>query len=147
MNNITNFEDNIFILNTRIRMLQDLLILDADPELFLEKTLSDMEFIDATLGYLLAALNENTRLVDRDELFHSLYEAAQRFLAALTDAANSQGTISAAEIPLLADAIVPLREHTLEQIKVLEGFQSTGEHNSSEPVVSSVVLNELLRDF
>jgi hypothetical protein len=147
MNKCTNLEDNIFILNTRIRMLQDLFILDADPELFLGKTLDDMEFIDATLGSLLAALDDNARLVDRDELFHSLNESAQRFLAALTEAAGGQGTISAAEIPLLKDAIVPHREHTLALIKTLEGSRSGGEPASSEPVVTSDELNELLRDF
>jgi hypothetical protein len=128
-------------------MLQDLLILDADPGLFLEKTLDDMDFIVSILESLLAALNDNTRLVDRAELFHSLYESAQRFLAALADAANGQGTISAAEIPLLGDKVVPLRAQSLERVKVLEEFLRGSEPASSEPVVSSDEMNELLRDF
>jgi hypothetical protein len=45
-----NFEDNIFVLNTRIRMIRDSLILDTDPELFLEKTVDDTNFIDLTLA-------------------------------------------------------------------------------------------------
>jgi hypothetical protein len=147
MNKCTNFGDSIFILNTRIRNLRDLLILDADPELFLEKTLDDMDFIDTSLESLLAALIDNTRLADRDELFQSLYETEGRFQDSLVEAVNGQGTISAAEIPLLGDKATPLRIHSLERVKTLEDFLKSSEPASTEPVVSSDELTELLRDF
>jgi hypothetical protein len=128
-------------------MLMDLLILDIDPELFLKITLDDIDFINSVLGSLLAALNDNTRLVDRDEQFRNLKETEQQFLAILTDVLNGQGAISAVEFPLLRDRIVPIQEHILARITSLENSLNTGEYVSSEPLVSSDELNELLRDL
>lgn len=128
-------------------MLRDLLVLDADPGLFLEKTLDDLDFIDAVSGSLLAVLNDAIHLMDRDELLHSLYETAQYFLDTLTEAVNSQGTISSAEIPLFRDKVILLREHALERVRNLEAALSSCEPVSAEPVVSSDELNELLREF
>ena len=74
MNARTNIEDNIFILNIRIRMIHNLLLLDADPDLFLEKTLEDADFISYTLDALLRQLAGSTRYIDRKEQFHNLAE-------------------------------------------------------------------------
>ncbi|WP_041611156.1 hypothetical protein [Treponema primitia] len=142
-----NFEDNIFILNTRIRMIRDLLILDTDPDIFLDKTLTDVDFIDAALALLLRNLIDNTRLIERNEQFYNLYETEQQFLSTLWDLANGPGTISVSSYPVLQDKIAILREHSLERRKTVEDHISTGETPSSEPVVSSDELNELLRDF
>jgi hypothetical protein len=147
MNKCINFEDNLFVLNIRIRMLRDLLVLDVDPELFLKKTLDDMDFIDTVLGSLIATLNDTTHLMDRDELFHNLYETAQYLLDTLANTFNSQGTISSAEIPLFRDKVILLQEHTLERIQTLETSLSACEPVSTEPVVSSDEMNELLREF
>ncbi|MFP3041941.1 hypothetical protein LQZ19_08980 [Treponema primitia] len=142
-----NFEDNIFILNTRIRMIRDLLILDADPDIFLDKTLTDVDFIDAALGVLLRDLVENTHLIGRNGQFYNLYETEQQFLGTLWDLANGPGTVSLSPYPVLKDKIALMREHALERQKTIEQYISTEETPSSEPVVSSDELNELLRDF
>jgi hypothetical protein len=142
-----NFEDNIFILNTRIRMIRDLLILDGDPDIFLDKTLTDVDFIDAALGVLLRDLIENTRLIERNGQFYNLYETEQQFLGTLWDLANGPGTVSVNPYPVLKDKIALIREHTLERRKTIEEHISSEEAVSSEPVVSSDELNELLRGF
>ena len=53
MNKRVNFEDSLFILMMRIRMIRDSITLDADPELFLEKILDDIYFTEHTLRVLL----------------------------------------------------------------------------------------------
>jgi hypothetical protein len=142
-----NFEDNIFILNTRIRMIRDLLVLDADPDIFLDKTLTDVDFIDAALGVLLRNLIENTHLIERNGQFYNLYETEQQFLETLWDLANGPGTVSVSPYPALRDKIALMREHALERRETIEEHISAGEAPSLEPVVSSDELNELLRDF
>jgi hypothetical protein len=142
-----NFEDNIFILSTRIRMIRDLLILDADPDIFLDKTLTDVDFIDAALGVLLRELIENIHLIERNGQFYNLYDTEQLFLGVLWDMANGPGTVSVGPYPVLRDKIVLMREHALERLKTIEEHLGSDETASSEPVVSSDELNELLRDF
>jgi hypothetical protein len=142
-----NFEDNIFILNTRIRMIRDLLILDADPDIFLDKTLTDMDFINAALGVLLRNLIENTHLIERNGQFYNLHEAEQQFLGTLWELANGTGTISVTSYPVLQEKIALIRKQALERQKTIEQYISAGETPSSDPVVSSDELNELLRDF
>ena len=68
MNKRINFEDDIFLLMIRIRMIRDIVTLDADPELFLEKTLDDIFFVDQTLKTLLGDLERHNHLIERDEL-------------------------------------------------------------------------------
>ena len=94
MNARTNIEDNIFILNIRIRMIHNLLLLDADPDLFLEKTLEDADFISHTLDALLGQLAVSTRYIDRKEQFHNLAETENAFSGILTALQNGNGAIS-----------------------------------------------------
>jgi hypothetical protein len=148
MNKQTNIEDNIFILNIRIRMIRDLLILDAEPSLFLEKTLDDMDFINANLGLLLGILMKNERLMERDDLFHSLYETEQRFLDVLAEMEYGQGTISGTRFPEIREKITLLRNNTMSRQKTVEGSIHKGDPLSINPMmVSSDELSELLKDI
>ncbi|MDR3122312.1 MAG: hypothetical protein LBU16_00845 [Treponema sp.] len=147
MNKQINFGDTIFILNARIRMIRDLLILDADPDFFLDKTLSDVDFIDAALGALLRDLIDNTFLIDRNGHFHNLYETERQFLKVLWDLENGSATVSVSPYPALREKVSLLRDHSLERQKIIEQSFSVEEAPSSEPLVSSDELNELLRDF
>jgi hypothetical protein len=147
MNKQINFGDTIFILNIRIRMIRDLLALDADPDFFLDITLSDLDFIDGALGSLLQELIESARLIDRNGQFHKLRETERQFLGILRDMANGPGTVSVASYPALRERVGLIRERSLERQKAIEQRLMADETPSSEPVVSSEELNELLRDF
>jgi hypothetical protein len=147
MNKQINFGDAIFILNTRVRMLRDMLVLDADPDFFLDQTLADVDFIDAALEALLRELLENTHLIDRDGHFRSLHETERQFLGVLWDLANGSGTVSVASYPPLRDKVALIREHSLGRQKTTEQRLSIDDSSSREPVVSSDELNELLRDI
>jgi hypothetical protein len=147
MNRQLNFGDTIFILNARIRMIRDLLVLDADPDFFLDKTLSDVDFIDAALEALLRELAENTRLIGRSGHFRNLHETERQFLGILHDLANGSGTVSVASYPELQEKVDLIRKHSLERQKTAEQHLKVEQFPSSEPAVSPDELNELLRDI
>jgi hypothetical protein len=142
-----NFGDTIFILNARVRIIRDMLILNADPDFFLEKTLTDVDFIDAALDTLLRELNENTRLIDRNEQFSKLHETEGQFIGTLWELANGSSTMSVASYPALREKVGLIRERSLERQKATEQHISIEAAPSPEPLVSSDELNELLRDF
>jgi hypothetical protein len=147
MNKQINFGDIIFILTTRIRMIRDLLILDADPDFFLDTTLAEVEFIDAALGRILRELGENTRLIDRNEQFHNLQETERQFARVLRDLAVGSGAMSVSSYPALRERVELIHDNSLERQKIVEESFSVDEPPLSESVVSSDELNELLRDF
>jgi hypothetical protein len=148
MNKRINFEDNIFILNTRIRAIRDLLLLDADPDFFLEKTLDDLEFIDNTLSILLDNLTGNKRYIERGEQFHNILET-ERFLSeVLQTIFSGDGTVSVNKFPVIQDRITLIWNHSLDRRRVIESLSfEEVEVTSTEPLVSRDELNELLKDM
>jgi hypothetical protein len=144
MNKHINFEDNIFILNARIRMIHDTLTIEADPELFLEKTLDDLEFISGVLDTLLANLIENVRLIERAGEFNNLSDLEWQFDQLLTRFCNGQDGISAAH-PDIRKKLLPLKSKSTARRKAIDGSRGSGEQ--AEPVVSSDELSELLKGF
>ena len=146
MNKRLNFEDNIYVLLSRIRMIRDLLVLDADPSLFMDKTMDDIEFIDNTLGKLLMRLMENQRLIEREELLNHLSELEWQFSQILSEFLNDERSLSVKEFPVFKDKIMILRTHSLERRKMAEKTESGGK-TSEEPLVSSNELNELLKSL
>jgi hypothetical protein len=147
MNKKVNFEDNIFILANRIRMLRDLFNLDADPDLFLEKTLDDIDFITQALTALLRQLLENQRFIERAELFHHLEELEWQFSQVLSDFMDSRGTFSIQSYPEIVEKIRILRSRSLERRKTAETAGGASEGQAGEPVVSSDELSELLKEY
>jgi hypothetical protein len=147
MNKHINFEDNIFILNVKVRMIHDLFILETDPELFLKKTIEDIDFIDDTLGLLLENLSENIHLIERNELFDNLSELERQFSEALTFFLTSSSNISALRFPALREKIVFLRTHSLTRKKTIDSMRNETAGAVLDPLVSSSELSELLKDY
>jgi hypothetical protein len=146
MNKRINFEDSIFIINTRIRIIRDMLLLDTDPDLFLEKTLDDVNFIDKTLAILLDQLSNNKRFIERTEQFHNLSEAERTFAEVLSDMINGDSAISSGRFPAIRDRLTLLWNHARERRKTIDntaGPETGG--TPTDPVVSSDELNELLQ--
>ncbi|MDR1566687.1 MAG: hypothetical protein LBS48_05330 [Treponema sp.] len=144
MNKRINFEDNIYATLGRIRMIRDLLALEADPELFLDKTLEDIDFIDSTLRILLSGLLENQYLIEREELLSHISELEWQFSQILGNFLNTQGNIAAQE-PSLRDRIAILRTRSLERRRTAENAGAAAGSIPEEPVVSSDEISELLR--
>ncbi|MDR2663603.1 MAG: hypothetical protein LBC31_11465 [Treponema sp.] len=144
MNKYINFEDNIFILNIRIRMIQDLLILDTDADLFLNKTLEDIDFINAGLASLLGNLKENFRLLDRDEQFHNLLNTERQFCEVLSEMDQGEGNISGIQYPELRERVEFLLNRSRERQHAIEDLIVEAKQLNLEPVVGYDELHELL---
>ena len=144
MNKHINFEDNIFVLNLRIRMIQDLLILDTDTELFLHKTLDDLDFINSSLNVLLAHLREKYRLIERDEQYHNLLETERQFCEVLSEIDHGEGNITVIQYPELQQQINLLLSSSQDRQNSIKDLIVETKHLSLEPVVGYDELHELL---
>ena len=145
MNKRVNFEDNIFILMMRIRMIRDIITLDADPELFLEKILDDVCFADHTLRILLGYLEESQRLIALDELLEQLSEAEWQFSMVLKELLDHDGNISVRENPLITEKLTAFRNSSMERRRTAGNLGSAGDNIPVSPIVSSDELTELLK--
>jgi hypothetical protein len=143
----TNFEDTIFLLSMRIRMLRDMLLLDADPELFLEITLDDVDFIDHAMTVLLKNLTENIRLIERDEQLYNLSRTEYQFGEVLSEFSNEMGSISVSKFPLISEKLDALRKRSRVRQQTISGSIAESDKTPDNTVVSSDELMELLKDF
>jgi hypothetical protein len=105
MNQQFNYEDNIFILNTRIRMLADMMKLNADPDIFLAKTIEDLDFIAACLNLLQESLSYNKHLISRDTQLHNLDETYERFLDLLNCMTRGTGRFNVINYPYIREPV------------------------------------------
>jgi hypothetical protein len=89
----------------KIRGIADVLRLDADPDLFLERTLDDIDFIGAKLGLLRESLTRNNQLAAKKELADCLNDTYSRFLDLLNDMVSGSGSFSVKRYPFLAETL------------------------------------------
>jgi hypothetical protein len=129
-------------------MIRDMLLLDAEPGFFLDKTLDDLDFINNILAALLDNLVNNKRYIERDEQFHNLTETEQIYGNLLQEIMDGDGAVSVKKFTVIREHIVLLLMQSQERLKNIESFSFSGtESPSFEPVVSSDELNELLKDM
>jgi hypothetical protein len=146
MNKRINFEDDIFLLMFRIRMIRDIITLDADPELFLEKTLDDICFIDQSLKSLLGNLEHNHHLIEREDLLEQLSNAEGQFTQVLKEFSDHEGNFSIMELPSLLEKISAFRTCSIERQKAAGRLQPE-ESPENKIYVGSDELAELLKAF
>jgi hypothetical protein len=155
MNRHINYEDNIFILNTGIRNLRDLLFLDADKPLFYEKAIRDLRWTDSALGLLLESLNQNKHLIDRNEQYNRLLETEYRLASLVEDVlAQSGGGNRAVPVCSLFEELAPEDADALESVlascrerqgRIREKEGSSISAQTETQVVSQFELSELLK--
>ena len=139
-----NFEDTIFILNVRIRMISDLLRLDTDSELFLDKTIDDLVFIGSILNVLAEKLLANTRFLDRNQSADNLSDIEWRFSKLLMEFSAESSHFSVNRFPNTAQIISGLRMDSENRNKLISSNLVTANYSMSEPVVSIMEMKELL---
>ncbi|MDR2864947.1 MAG: hypothetical protein LBV68_04985 [Spirochaetaceae bacterium] len=145
MQKYLNYEDNIFILNTRIRMIGDLLLLEADPVLFLDKTVEDLDFVDYTANALLKSLLQNTHLIDWDEQLHNLFDTEERFYSLLKSIMNGQAVFSGEKYPIIDEIVKILAADSIERKKMIkENMKDSTNTGSASGMVSVEELNLLV---
>jgi hypothetical protein len=145
MNKRINFEDNIYILNVRIRMIRDTLTLETDPGLFLDKTIDDLDFIDSALETLLASLIDQIRLIARDEEFGKLADLEWEFKRLLTEMCQGRNSLSVSRFPSIRGKLLILREKNETREKVINKTRVL--EAEALPLVSSDEMSELLKGF
>ena len=141
--NSMSFEDTVFILNIRIKMIKDTLRLSPPPELFLEKCLDDLVFIDHILAVLAQSLNENGNSANINGEYENFLDAEWQFSQLLLEFSNEASIFSENFLPDTRKKITILRESSSIRRKVIEETSIPTDITYMEPVVSSVELNSL----
>jgi len=144
MNKRINFEDTIFVLNARIRIIRDLLHLDTDSSLFYTQTMGDLEFINSCLDMLTEKFLENMKFLDRDTEADNIADAEWQFNQLLNEISSNSSPFSPVHFPDTLTLIGKLRKDNLKRQKQMEESYVPAENSATEPVVSHAELNGLL---
>jgi hypothetical protein len=142
--NRLNFEDTIFILNLQIRMMKDTLRLNPPPELFMEKCLADLAFIDSVLESLIQAFLENSDQHKGNGESEYISDTEWQFSQLLTEFLLESSPFSARFFPDTMQKVTVLRNASNARRKAIESTVLPTEIANAEPVVSSVELSSLL---
>lgn len=90
-----HFEDNFFMLQSKIQFLKQAMSLDIDPEFFLERLMSDFFFVDSCLDSITEVVCDNSFLVKKQEYLRSLIHCKQEFVHLANGIAQGLYTFSA----------------------------------------------------
>ena len=143
MNN-AGFEDIVFIVNMRIRMIRDTLRLNPPPDMFLEKSLDDLAFIDWVLACLTQSLAESEGRYGGYNGYTYISDAEWQFSQLLTEFSLESSLFSSSIYGETRARITMLREASDGRRKAMEESELPSEMAKSEPVVSSAELSGLL---
>ena len=137
------FEDTIFILNMRIRMIRDILRLNPPPGLFLEKTLDDLEFIDSVMDSFLHDGDDSGQIRKNGNAVY-LSDTEWQFNQLLTEFSLNSSLFSVQYFPEIREKITNLRINCDNRRKLIDESGDPEEIAYAEPVVSSAEFNGLL---
>ena len=84
------FSDNFFLLRSRIQIMQELLELEINGEIFNDQIMTEVRNIAASLEEHENLLNERNQLLGFTELAHTLFRIKHAFLTFLRNALYSQ---------------------------------------------------------
>jgi hypothetical protein len=144
MNKQVNFEDTLFIINLRIRMIKDLLQLDIDSGLFYRQTMSDLEFISSILDIMTEKFLSNMKFIDREAEADNILDAEWQFSQLLNEVSNNSSPYSQNYFPETQTWINKLRNESIKRKKQIEESYIPSEQAVAEPVVSHAELSGLL---
>jgi hypothetical protein len=142
--NRLNFEDSIFILNMRIKMIRDTLRLTPPPELFMERCLDDLEFIDRVLELLVHTFVENANPQNGNSEADYISDTEWQFTQLLTEFLLESSPFPAEAFPEAIQKIALFRDSSNARRKTIEEIIPPLEIAQAEPVVTSAELNGLL---
>ncbi|MCL2191308.1 MAG: hypothetical protein FWB79_04915 [Treponema sp.] len=149
--NTAGFEDTVFLLNIRIRMVRDTMRLNPPGELFMERCLNDIAFIDNVLSLLVQQITQddesgageadvgNTAIGAVDYAADTEWQFSQL----LTEFLLESNAFSAKASPQSREKIVSLRDESNGRRKIFEKFSTSSQADLAEPVVSPTELSIL----
>jgi len=124
-------------------MIRDTLRLNPPPELFLEKSLDDLAFIDNVLEALVRTFLENGNHYGNGESDY-ISDTEWQFIQLLTEFSLESSPFSAGIFPETLEKIAVLRRASDVRRKAVEGSGLPSEIAQAEPVVTSAEMNGLL---
>ena len=144
MNKCINFEDTIFVLNLRIRMIKDLLRLDIDSGLFYRQTMGDLEFINSMLDIMTEKFLTNMKFLDWETEADNLLDAEWQLSQLLNEISNNASPYSQVNYPETQTWIDKFKKDSFKRKKQIEDSYVQAEQSITEPVVTHAELNGLL---
>ena len=141
-----SFLDAIFILNMRIRLIRDTMRLNPPPELFLEKTLDDLEFINSILDTFVRNNEENSGNTANNGEEISISDTEWQFSQLLTEFSINLGRFSVQAFPEIMEKIAGLRSNSNSRRRLVDESGNPGEIARSESMVSFAETIHLLGD-
>jgi DNA repair ATPase RecN len=138
------FQDNIFQVIRSIDVAYEGLLLELAPEYFLDKTVDDLLFFDATIQKLYKHINANQQIADYLSLLHNLYSCQRKYLS-LIDAIIQRKNPMKAEFEQLLPKLQSIRNvHAQISAEIASQIQKSDKNADSREIVSSNELSELL---
>jgi len=144
MNKRINFEDTIFILNVRIRMIRDLMRLDTDSNIFYRETMGDLEFISSVLDILVEKFLDNLKFLDREVEADNILDIEWQFSQIVNEISSNSSPFSPSLYPEMPAIIARLRMDSQNRKKRIDETYVPTESVIAESVVSNAELNGLL---
>ena len=141
------YDDNIFYLNEIVSNLDDAVRLDIDSDLFLDKVVDDIMFVESTIGRLYVSLKENDLLIRRAEHLKRIMRSKQLFAELLENITNGDSSLGKKLYPFFSkfrELIDEQHDHTDETRKLLSS--STAAAAQNEDMVSQEEFRILLED-
>ena len=125
-------------------MIRDTLHLDPAPELFLEKSLDDLTFIDGAMELLVKTIRENGSQYGANGESEYVADTEWQFNQVLTEFLLESSPFSAHASPETMQKIAIMRAASESRRKIIEENGPPLEIAMAEPVVTSAELNGLL---
>ena len=144
MNKHINFEDTLFVLNVRIRMIRDQQHLDINTGFFGRQTISDLEFIDSTMEMLAEKFLANLKFLDRETEADNILDTEWHIEQLLNQISGNSGIYPPSLFPEIAALINKIRVNSGKRKKQIEESYVPADQPSNEPVVTHAELNGLL---
>lgn len=83
-----NYEDNIFFLKLILKQITSAFKLSIDTELFRDKVVEDLFFLDRTINGIFSSLKMNSLIIDRLDHLKDLQKLNKDFVQLLEDTLN-----------------------------------------------------------
>ncbi len=138
-----NYEDDIFTLSLQVRCLQDMLKLEIDPDLFRDRILGDISWMDATIGRIYHSLREGSRYIKRKEHLRDLARLKGTFADALDPLVESTVPF-AVHLKDRADAVRQVRDSHRREVTEIRTMLAGTDAPEQEHMVSAEELNLLM---
>lgn len=113
-----HYEDNIFYLGTLVKTVKTGLVLEIDPEYFIDKVLEDILFIDSAFARTYASIKSNSYLIKKTDYLRGLLREKRMFISLLEDILNGKVPFSAHLEPFFPKFRDSLSEHMRDAFEI-----------------------------